>query len=91
MKKNVELYNALVSSLKIGPVTFYITSKAFEMYLTVSKDDFVFLDEEGFTVTIGMSEFSFYFDNMEISDANDEYGRTFVLRAKEDDGFMMVV
>ena len=31
MKNNVELYNALVSSLKIGPVTFYITSKAFEM------------------------------------------------------------
>ena len=89
--KNVEFYNALSASLKNAPVTFYLGSKAFEMYLTVAEKDFVNLDEEGFTVNIGASEFTFYFDNMEISCMEDEYGKSYVLKASEDDRMIFVI
>ena len=89
--KNVEFYNALSASLKNASVTFYLGSKAFEMYLTVSEKDFVNLDENGFTVMIGSSEFTFFFDNMEISTTEDEYGVSYILKANENDRMIFVV
>ena len=89
--KSVEFYNDLVAVLENGSIGFYLSTSAFEMTLNVTKDNLVYLDENGLSVNIGSSEFTFYFDMMEIECREDEYGKTYILKVNENERITFIV